>query len=371
MKKIILTFILLWSFNFLTAQDKIYVHTATAANTGGYITYIDHPDLNGHPNAGIVFCHAWNPNGKVSSYNNNVDALWYDSGVGKWAIYNEDHTTPMVLGAHFFVYIASNPANVITHVATGTPSYTTTIDDPDFNGNNPGPYAILSHYFNPSGIYNTNLEGFYYESGHRKIYNEDGSTPIPTGAAYKILKNGTGVVTHLTHVSSASNILGATTVIDNPDLNNNPDATFVFSHYWGVFGSHQTDVNLKVSAFYFTSLNKWGLLTEDQTAFPVDAAFDIIITNQDPISLAVNDISNVENITLFPNPVSTSAKITANQPITHISIFNLLGQKVREYTYNNAEKQIEITISELSNNTYIVKVATQTGAVQVLKMVKK
>ncbi len=374
MNQIVFTFLLVCCLNFLTAQDKIYVHTATAANISGHITYIDHPDLNNHPNAAIVFCHVWNPNGMTAHYNNNVDGLWYSSGHHKWAIYNEDFT-PMVDGAHFFVYIASDPNDVITHIATpstisGSSNQVTTIDDPDFNNQNPGPYAVFSHYYNPHSVYNTNLDGFYYKNStnRRQIYNEDNTTAIPTNAAYKILKNGSGVITRFTHVSNAANITGDFTVIDNPNLNNNPDATFVFSHYFGISG-HNTFVPHKISAFYAGSLHKWALYTEDQTPFPVDAAFDIIVANQD--LAAVNDIANVENIKLYPNPVTTKAIITAEQPINQISINNILEQQVKKSVYKNSQKQIEVQTSDLPKGIYTVKVTTTTGAKQVIKMIKK
>jgi len=34
------------------------------------------------------------------------------------------------------------------------------------------------------------------------------------------------------HITSAANNINNYTIINNPFLNDNPDATFVFSHYW-------------------------------------------------------------------------------------------------------------------------------------------
>ncbi len=372
MKRIIYAFILLWSFTFIKAQDKIYVHTATSSNISGHITYIDHPDLNNHPNAGIVFCHVWNPNGMSSAYNNNVDGLWYNSSAGKWTIYNEDFT-PMVDGAHFFIYIASNPADVIVHTATAsnTSGYYTAIDDPDFNGNNPGPFAVFSHYWNPHSVYNTKIDGFDYYSGHRVIYNEDITSNISVGTSYKILKKQ-GSVNTFTHTATASNIYNNYTLIDHPDLNNNPTATFVFNHYYGVNGtSTQTNIPYKIGTFYSTSFNKWGIYIEDTSvSFPVGAAFDIIMAPQDTSSVD-EALANPENIKLYPNPVNSIATIAADQAVSHISIVNLLGQKVGEYSYKDNQKQVEISVSDLSSGTYTVNVQTKTGATQVLKLVKK
>ena len=376
MKKVTFTIILLWSFNFLTAQDKIYVHTATASNISGNVTYIDHPDLNNNPNANIVFCHVWNPNGTPITTNNNVDGLWYNTVQGKWAIYNED-ISPMVDGAKFFIYIAADPDDVITHIADASNiiAEATKIDDTDFNGHDPGPFAVFSHYWNPNQVYNTHVDGFDYLSytGKRVIYNEDLDN-MQTGAAFKILKKpsmNNGVISMTTHYSTASNTALQGTMIDNTYLNGNPNATFVFSHYYGLNGaSTEVDVPYKISAFYSTINDRWYLVTENNSAFPVGAAFDIIIAPQDTTS-AVEQLANPENIKLYPNPVTTIAKIIADQPIVHISIFNSLGQKIQELDFDKSLKQVQLPVFTLSKGIYSVNVTTKTGNKQVVKLVKK
>ena len=56
------------------AQDKTFVHEATAANISSNGTVIYHPDLNNNPNAKIVFSHRYDPAGGV--LNPNVTGLW-------------------------------------------------------------------------------------------------------------------------------------------------------------------------------------------------------------------------------------------------------------------------------------------------------
>ena len=157
--KTFFTLLLLVLFGVTNAQDKIYVHTATAANSGDNVTVIDHPDLNGNPNAGLVFVHNWNPGGTNSMYNDNVTGLYYDGLY--WAIFNEESSVDIVEGSHYNIYIADD-SNVITHIATaanqGINAFDTLIDDPAFNGNFPGPFAVLSNYWNPNNVYNN----YYY-----------------------------------------------------------------------------------------------------------------------------------------------------------------------------------------------------------------
>lgn len=367
--KIIITLMLIFVFTAAIAQDKIYVHTATADNSAGHITYIDHPDLNGNPNAGIVYVNAWNPNGLPPTYNDNVSGLWYDGS--KWAIYNED-LTPMVIGAHFMVYIAEDPNSVITHVSNAGNQgsfggYTTVIDNVDLNASNPGPYAIMSHYYNPNAVYNTQNFGFYYDTdlSKRGIYDENASPSIPDGAAFKVLINGVGV-TRFSHMATAANISGHITTIDNAALNGNPDATFVFTHYWGVNGpTSQVSLDAVTSIYYDGSF--WNIYCEDfTTSMPENIAFDIIVASQD--ILAIEDNQVAVNITMYPNPAKSFVRFNTSEIIDNITIFNMLGQKVLSLDGNS--NQLELDVNSLSTGTYIAKVQAGNEA-QALQFIKE
>jgi hypothetical protein len=376
MKKVILILtIVLFSF-VLHAQDKIFVHTATAANINGQITYIDHPDLNGNPNAGIVFSHVWNPDGTAFGiYNNNIDGLWYNSGLGKWAIFNED-LSPMVEGASFFVYIASDPSQVVTHIASvaneNPVSDAFTVLDTGVFGTGIGPYAVMSNYWNPNSVYNPFNYGFYYDDvfgTNRNIYNEAGVS-IPTDAAFKILVDGTGIVTAFTHEATAANTAGNSTEIDNPSLNNNPNASFVFSHYYNVNGpSTQIDIDKKVSAWYDDLTGRWNLYTEDISNFPIGAAFDIIVADRE--ILGTEDFNATINVSLYPNPTQDEATVTATAFIKNVSIYNLLGQKVKTIKVADSKNTIKVPVSDLQTGTYMVRVQTQNGNQQTIKLIKQ
>ncbi len=367
MKKIILL-LTVFATTLFYAQDKIYVHTATASNIDSNATYIDHPDLNGNPSANFVFKHVWNPNGAgTGTYNDHVDGMWYDDGANKWLIYNEDGVN-MVPGAQFFVYIGSNNANFITHIAdaahVGIFDSFTVIDDPDFNNINPGPYAVMSNSW--SGNFNPHNYGFFYDStdNRRNIYSEDGAT-IPTNAGFKILKNGTGALAHLTAMSTAANITLNWFVIDHPALNGNPNATFVFQHYWGVNGaSSQIEIDKVLSAWY-TGTN-WAIYTEDESDMPEGVAVDIIVANQDVLGVSDNEFTN--QVTMFPNPAKDVVNISTQKQINTIRIYNLLGQEVL-YVKGNSNT-MQVNTSNLTTGNYIVKVEAG-NAVKTLKLTKQ
>ncbi|MGV6828679.1 MAG: T9SS type A sorting domain-containing protein [Flavobacteriales bacterium] len=367
--KTIFTFILMALFSLTTfAQDKIYVHTATASNITVDLTLIDHPDLNNNPNANIVISHVWNPNGESAIYNNKQTGIFYNGS--NWGIYNED-ASPMIEGSHYFVYIGSNDDDFITHIASvgnqhPSGAFYTVIDDTDFNGGT-GPYAIMTTYFNPNSVRNTHNYGFWYDditTNKRVIYSED-SADIPTDAAFKILKNGTGVIDRFTAESDATNISGNWFVIDNPNLNGNPDATFVFQHYWGVNGdSSETTIDKVLSAWYTGS--NWAIYTEDSSPMPEGVAVDIIVAEQE--ILGVNDNEITENaITMFPNPATDMVNISSQEEISNISIFNILGQEV--LNIEGTSNAMQIDISNLTTGNYMAKV--QVGdTLKTLKLIK-
>jgi len=368
MKKLF-TLMLLFSFLTIVAQDKIYVHTATVENSTGQVTYIDHPDLNNNPDAGIFFAHVWNPNGGSGVYNNNVSGLWYD-GVN-WTIFNEDPSVDIVEGSSYNIYIA-DPANVFTHISTaanqGALDSYTVIDDERFNNSNPGPYAIMSNYWNPNSVYNNYIYGFWYDASaeRRNIYTE-GGMPIPEGAAFKILANGAGDgVSRFTHEVSAENIVGNWTVIDHASLNGNPNATFVFSHFWGVNGA-QTEVSQDVILGLWYDGNNWCIYREDATdAITVGMAYDIIVAEQTVVS--VKEITLEAEVFVSPNPTTNFVTITTKDNISEIILYNNLGREFLRI--EGVGNSMRIDLSEYSPGTYLAKVRVG-DAIKTIKLIKQ
>jgi hypothetical protein len=362
--KTLFTFLLILIAAIGLAQDKVYVHTVTPANIDGHITIIDHPDLNGNPNAPIVYVNNFNPNGSSGVYNDNVSGLWYNAP--NWTIYNED-LSAMIEGASFNIYIADDPNDVFTHIATAANSsgHVTTMDNSLVNGLEPGPFLAMSHYYNPNSIYNTGNYGQYYFDNFRRLYDE-GFTSVPEGAAFKVLVNGGTGSSRVEHISSAANIVNNWTVIDATELNGNPNATFVMSHYWGVGGA-STEVYLdQVLGVWYNGTN-WAIYIEDTGVdFPENVAFDIIVAPQDILN--TSEFSNGASINMFPNPANNNLTISATQPIEKINIFNILGQEVLSLIGNNIFENINI--SNLQTGTYFVKVEID-NITQTLKLIKQ
>jgi hypothetical protein len=83
----------------------VFIHQATASNTSGNATTIDHPLCNGDSNAILIVTPNWNPGGGVGVYNTNAVGVYY-TGV-KWAIFNQDNN-PMPINSAYNVLVVKN-----------------------------------------------------------------------------------------------------------------------------------------------------------------------------------------------------------------------------------------------------------------------
>ena len=313
MKKILLLIIslLTTTLAFSQAGDFTFIHTSTAANNAGYGTFIDHPDLNGNPNAKILITHNLNGDGSVD-YNNTVTGLYYSTADAKWSIVNEA-AAPITESTSYNVYVAGTEGNIVSYTATGG-AYFELVDIPGLN-NNPNAKPIISSVWTVAGGYNNGNYGFDYSNGDNKwwIYNEDLSTAIPTDAVFNILVEPALVnynpAISFVHQATAGTITGNYTVIDHPLLNGNPDAVFVLSHVFNHPDAPGSNVscNHTLGTWYSTSAQKWTIFTEDVADFPVNAAFSIAIQLPQP----ENDDANGA-IPLTVEPYGTGC----NSPVT-------------------------------------------------------
>lgn len=362
------TFFLLLTCMVCISQDKIFVHTATAANSLNYSTYIDHPDLNGNPDAVFMFNHVW---GSGGFYNNKAQGIFYTGS--EWAIFNED-LTDMQEGASFTIYIPNNPNAVFDHYAfsgnQGSFSNTTVIDHPDFNGQNPGPFAVANSLMFIGGTYSPRPFSFYYDTAldKRGIYINDGSA-MEVGFQYRIMNfNETeGAAAYRHEVIAGVNVSENYTYLNNPNLNGKPNARFVFSQYWGVNGaSSQVEINSQLGAWYSSGEGVWTIFLEDDSLdMPSGAVFDIIIIPDGPLNVAESQLATV---TLYPNPANESINISAKSTIEKVILFNLLGQEIGKL--EGGEKSIQINISYLKPGVYFAKINADSSE-QTLRFVKQ
>jgi hypothetical protein len=86
-----------------------------------------------------------------------------------------------------------------------------------------------------------------------------------------------------------------------------------------------------------------------------------------PASLGIQ-IQNLENLKLFPNPVSNVLTISNDTEISEINVFNLVGQKIISLKLNTLTSTVDM--SNLSPSAYIVEVISA-GNKGTFKVIKK
>jgi len=70
----------------LPTDRPAFVHRSTAANILGGVTYLDHPALNGRPNAIPFIFQNTSPGGVLIPVDNHPTEVWYSTMRGQWAV---------------------------------------------------------------------------------------------------------------------------------------------------------------------------------------------------------------------------------------------------------------------------------------------
>ncbi|NND63538.1 MAG: T9SS type A sorting domain-containing protein [Flavobacteriaceae bacterium] len=114
-----------------TGGADSFVHQATAGNTTSNYTIIDHPSLNGKPDAFPIVSHNWGSStGEPANIVMNVTlGVWYNGS--NWTIYTED-TSAMVENTKYNVYVAEELLSVNENIIAGLNFYPNPVDS-NFN----------------------------------------------------------------------------------------------------------------------------------------------------------------------------------------------------------------------------------------------
>ena len=181
MKKLILLAITaLLAFQNLFAQ-AVFRHVTSAANTGvsggtqAHITLLDHPRLNGNPNAIIFILPNYNLNGADAAgvdYLQNA-GVWYNGS--RWTIFNQNTKAAMPLSMTFNILVAP-PGNPNCFTVTATKANITAhgvpngmqIDHPATNGKTDAMLLVTQNW---SRVYNDASQLVTYANGKWSISN--------------------------------------------------------------------------------------------------------------------------------------------------------------------------------------------------------
>jgi hypothetical protein len=247
-----------------------FVHVATADNTAGIYTFIDHPLLNNNPSAVIIATPNWNPGGGSGVYNDHPIAAVYFSP--KWLIVNQDIAS-MPAYAAFNVLVPKAGPNAFVHTATAGNTFHnyTLIDDPLTNGK-PNAKILVT----PRDTTNSHPIGVWYNGTKWGIFNQDLAN-MPTGTFFNVFVIPETYAGGFVHQATAANISGNYTVIDHPLTNGNPNAIVFVTPNWNPGNVGGTYNNHNIGIWYSSSQQKWAIFNQDLAAMPVNAAFNVLV----------------------------------------------------------------------------------------------
>ncbi|MEO0896933.1 MAG: C1 family peptidase [Bacteroidota bacterium] len=178
------------TFNVLAVNPSAtaFQHKSTE---GKYITTLNHPRLNGYPNAVLLVTQNWK-----GQYNPKAIGVWYNSSSNKWTIYNQDKKA-LPKGTTFNVLILQKGSNA--SVANGTASIFTAdagtkqnsygkhLSRTPFTG--PNTILFITQNYSANGPYNTHVPAVWRDGNRWTIYN-DNKAALPEDAHFNVLRIG-------------------------------------------------------------------------------------------------------------------------------------------------------------------------------------
>jgi len=270
------------SFNvlILPGDARAFFHLSDNQNRSGYATYMDHPALNGHPNAIPFITHSISRGGTGYNPNPRFTGVRYDSAMGRWAIINLNQVD-MPYNAPFNVFIPEIDSTAFVQYASGTNIWTdyTYFSNPLTNQR---PHAILftTSNWNPygyGGVYHNHPVGVRYADYYERwsIFNEDG-VYMPTDPMFNVLfpVPDAGVFVH--KVNEANNA-GFETFIDHPLTNVRGSAILIVTHSWNPGGGVGMYNNHVIGVAYDTLQMKWGIYNTPLSNMENGAAFNVLV----------------------------------------------------------------------------------------------
>ena len=307
-----------------------FVHKANTANIGGgglgnHITTIDHPALNGQREAKIFITANYNPNGVGGVYNDHpIGAYYYD---GRWRVFNQDFA-PIPIGAAFNIFI---PNSAFVHIATAAniDSHMTYVgaELPTDSSRQ----VFVTQNWSVFGVSNPAHIGVYYNGSQWAIFNQNHSMPMPNQASFNVASYLPTALGIIQHTALAANTDAHITRLDHPQLNGNPNALIQLTQHWTAV------YNDKEIGVYYDG-TRWAIFNQDLSAMPLNAKFNVLISNTStdatatptntPVPAATNTPLVATTATNTPVAVATAtntplvATTTTNTPVAAATATN-------------------------------------------------
>lgn len=159
-------------FNVLVAAPSDRAFRVTGRAALRHTAVMDHPSLNGRPNARFLITPDWGTSGP---YNNNAIGVWYNGS--RWEVFNQNISQPMPANPIFNVWISDE----VFEIEASSPNGNTTAFDNAATNSRPDALVFATQRW--TNVYNPNEIGVFYSINRWAVFNQN-LTAMPRGAKF-------------------------------------------------------------------------------------------------------------------------------------------------------------------------------------------
>lgn len=245
--------------------DVYFNHQNQSSSTN--ISQLSHPNLNG--NAQLDYLHHtsnYNPSGSNTNvFNNDNESLYYNAGF--WNIFNMNLSNIMPQASfNLFGYATVN--QTFAHVVSTGDSSNVELNNGGLNGHSD--YILqVSQIYNGS-VTNPHPFGILFFDSNWIIYNID-SANFPIGTSFNIYYQKPSKSAWV-HKASSANIIGSSTVLDNPIINGVDCAQIQVTQGFAPSATNNSPIGVK----YINS--SWRIFNQNLSAIPNNASFHVTVS---------------------------------------------------------------------------------------------
>ncbi len=188
----------------------------------------------------------------------------------------------------------------------------TTLDVPELN-NNPAAIIWVTPILEDGRNINTHPIGAYYFESRWRIFNID-QAPMPAGAKFKVEYIASADRDHFKYIVTDDLLQkDGSALIDNPALNNNPNARFNYFLNWNPAEQKGTNNRNEIKIDYNPDAAKWYISNVNKKALYRGDAYNIIISTD----AAANTRLSSENKAVQINElITTPVNVMTTTPVS-------------------------------------------------------